>query len=258
MLLEGGKLATFPYVETLTYSFELPDESYRIAPEAKAIDATLGDFICRLDQRQLTCRPTAQFASARSAQAALDPHLRDWEAEFELRQSQQIRFQFLGAHVVTEPPKPGVHQLSAYAVARSAGAAAILITAAAYPPPPSGRIRNTPLVERMRARLSDVRQGREKVPGAAYWLVTELEQHFGQAAAPAAMNVSAALLKRLRKLSSQEHARQGRKAGPPGGQPLTDADLQWLRRAIEILVLRAAETEAGAPDPPLLTLADVR
>jgi hypothetical protein len=253
-----GQRTTFPYVETLTYGLELPDPSFRISPDAKAADGTLGDFIYRLDQSQLTCRPTTHFASIRTAQAALEPLLGDWEAEFELLQSRQIRFEFLGAQLIREPPKPGLTQLSGYGVAHSSGSATVVVTAAAYPAGPSGRIRNTLLVERMRARLSDVRQGTEKVPGAAYWLVTELEKHFGKATAPNAMNVSAEVLRKVRRLSSQEHPRHGRKAGPPGGQTLTDADLQWLRRAIEKLVLRAAETDAAAPDRSLLTLGDFR
>jgi len=67
--------------------------------------------------------------------------------------------------------------------------------------------------------------------------------------------VSSGLLDRVSGLASGQHPTEGRKVAK--ADPLTDADLDWLRRAVPLLVRRAAAVESGTTGLPQLTLADV-
>jgi len=102
------------------------------------------------------------------------------------------------------------------------------------------------------------REGREKVTAAAWWIVTDIEHTFGsgdRGAAAKALSVSGKLLDCVSRLASGQHPTEGHTVAK--ADPLTDADLDWLRRAVPLLVRWAAAVESGTTGLPQLTLADV-
>jgi hypothetical protein len=229
----------------------------RVVPVRREL--VLGDFDCVLDGEALTATPRGTYHSDLEAEAALDPHLRTWELELELNRGYRMEFRFRTSSAVADGDDGGTthHFLRARFSATAAVYAELSVHATL--PGPNGMYRSSPLIEQYLTRLRDVQEGREKVPAAAYWFVTDLEDKFGngdQGAAARALHISSNLLRQVRTLSNREHPTKGRKTAKDI-PPLTEEDLDWLWRVLPVLVRRAAAVESGAAELEELTLADV-
>jgi hypothetical protein len=228
----------------------------RVVPVRREL--VLGDFDCVLDGETLTATPRGTYHSDLEAEAALDPHLRTWELELELNRGYRMEFRFRTSSAVADGDNGGAahHFLRARLSATAAVYAELSVHATL--PDPTGMYRSSPLIEQYLTRLRDVREGREKITAAAYAVLTDLDHTFGdgdRATAAKALGISSKLLTRVSVLSSGQHPTQGRKTVKAA--PLTATDLEWLRRALPVLVRRAAAVESGATELAQLTLADV-
>lgn len=222
------------------------------------VAVTLGDFDCVLDGSTLTATPRTPYRSCADAEAALAPLLHGWEYDIEFPLGYRLEFRYGSCSEIAEGQPCEPVQRFVQLRGTVSAAASVALSVSTSLPPPSGLYRPSPRVEQLVTRLRDLREGREKVAPAAYAILTDIEHAYGadnRGAAARALNVSTGLLKGVSRLSSGQHPTEGRKVAK--ADPLTPEHLDWLRRAVPLLVQRAAAVESGATDLPQLTLDDV-
>jgi hypothetical protein len=177
--------------------------------------------------------------------------LRSWELDLELDHNRRVDFCLVASF--NHPPGP----LAAAGQVKVSGTAATSLIVGGPLPVPTASYYLGPLTSKYMQRLRDLREGRDKVPGTAYFVLTDLETTQGGLAGVATgLGVSRSVLVRLRQLASGSHPTQARKSAP-GGTALSEADLYWLRRATEVLVRRTAQMEAGTLPQVGVTMGDV-
>ena len=101
-------------------------------------------------------------------------------------------------------------------------------------------------------------EGREPLPGMAYFCLTVLERMGGgRTNAARHLSVSNYVLKRIRTLSAYKGGTGARKEDGRDA-PCTPEEERFLKSAIKTLIHRAAEVESGAhPGRTKITLADI-
>lgn len=244
-----------PRVTVLTYEVAWLTGPPSVLPPRQEL--SLGDFDCVLEGTVLTATPRGAYPTEAEATAAMEPHLRAWELELELDRGYRVEFRLTGSHAVDAEPGQPKHFVVGIGEHLTMSDS-LQVTAHTDLPSPTATYQPTPRVQQLVIRLRDLREGREKAASAAYAILTDIEHTFGsgdRGAAAQALNVSSKLLTTLSRLASGQHPTEGRKVAK--ADPLTDADLDWLRRAVPLLVRRAAAVESGATGLPQLTLADV-
>jgi hypothetical protein len=166
-----------PRVTGLTYDVVWLTGASQVVPARQEL--VLGDFDCVLDGATLTATPRGTYHSDVEAEAALEPHLRAWELELELDRGYRMEFRFSTSSAVADNDDGEAthHFLRARMSATAAVSAELSVHATL--PGPTGVYRASALTERYVNRLRDMREEREKVPAAAYWFVTDLEDKFG-------------------------------------------------------------------------------
>lgn len=133
-----------------------------------------------------------------------------------------------------------------------AGATSLTAVAAVersrFPPPDVRLTREGAVAVQLRARWRQMEQGKEPLTGAAYFIFTTvLHAPFagGVEQAANALNIGQRVLRKLSELSSRSDPQYGRKVGR-ADNPLTNAELAWLRAVLPVLIHRVLEFEAGA------------
>ena len=227
----------------------------------RAMPIVLGDFDGTVVGPGLEFRPRGDYDTEAAARAALAPLLAGWALEIELDHQHKVEFVFDLA-VVSDPEavKGTVHALTATGVAVVRGEASLSITMSAPLPLPTGRYQSNELTNLYVSRIRDVLEGRDKPPAAAYSLITHLAMSYGHGdleLAASTLGVSFALLKHVKRVATRNHPTQGRKTTNTNDPPLTEGDLEWLVRAMRLLVRRACAVNAGQPAVPLLAASDI-
>lgn len=225
---------------------------------APRLSGTLGTFEYTLDCSELTVRPSEHFADREAAREAIEPYLRAWEeSDFLSESPSDMTFSYEGGQVIDRNPDPRnqhVYPDTATGVG-SVDVAAVLVLRGHYPSP-DPQFASSPMTSEIVRRIRRVRTREAELPATAYWLVTKLEDQFGdRLAAAKALGVSRKIVTRLATLATQNDPEMGRKAtGPP--IPLTDAEVKWLRAAMARVARRTGELGSGA-QLPVITMTDL-
>ena len=260
-----------PHVVALVFSVEHgPAVAYR--GDAPAIEHQEPGFRVRLTDGTVRFELDEHYATQEEALERVGPYVRNWEMDACLSgRPGDFRLEFIEAEVIDRdppPPTPGTINLSATITAGVPTIRANLsVVRPSYPPPPAGVTLKADDrdVETMYRRLSDYYEGREPLPGVAYFCFTMLKSlsskhgRGGQRARAAAYHhISDAALKEIEKLSSTKGgAGSARKAGGVGTD-LSRKEELFLEAAVKMIIRRAAEVaqNPGAAFPPI-TLADL-
>ena len=249
-----------PHVVALHYRIEHgPDIDWsRAAP----LDKDEPSFSVQAENGRVRFELKEHYPSEKEARSAVeDDYIRNWEFVVGLeRGPDAFTLRFDRSEIVDRNPPPGPPPLRARTSFGGLTASANLAPPAppAFPDPPPAAIKRSPDVNSMYHRYLGHLEGREPLPGMAYFCFTVLQQMGGGPAnAPRHFGVSNSVLKRIRTLSAYKGGTDARKEDGRNA-PYTPEEERFLRSAIKTLIHRAAEVESGAhPRRRKITLADV-
>lgn len=237
-----------PHVVALYYKFvveQLGDDFSKASP----LSGSLGEFDFNLSDDVLEVRPRVHFASIDDAKLDLDPYLRSWEQSALVGSHElKISFQYQRAHVVRPVLPPGFASETGTVVGRWRASGVDVLLHSQYPSPdPNFAVSN--LTDLLTSRYHNYRLGREPLPSFGYWLLTELEQAFGEGSRKKVareLKVEFKVLDKLGQLTSRADPNIGRKA-EGDRRPLTLAELAWLDAVAVRLIRRVGEYNAHVP-----------
>ena len=241
-----------PHIQTMHYTIGSGEGiSYR-DPEALSFLNHLGDF--ELVDKELRIKPTEHFSDEGEARTAIEPFLRAWEIEADLKSNVgAIRFTFKRVELIDrDPPPPGspqVLEVKAAAFAFVTASASLHVTYRRYPQPPQ-TFRATPEVQHAYRRWVGFRSGKEPLQSMAYFVLTLLESVAGsRQRAARTFQIDSAVLGTIGRLSSTKGDEStARKAGPDVPfQELSGAEKQWLEEAVRRVIYQLGQHASGNP-----------
>jgi hypothetical protein len=238
------KLGPGLHVVSLRYSLKANEQySYK---EPLPVEFETGEARFRLADGELKCDMKKHFASGEDARAAVEPALRAWEVDADLRRNRgDLRFKFERAEVIDRSPQqPGelrgiVHGVGAVS---ATGTLSTHVINSTYPEPPSRGFQLTPDVQITLDRHYRYLDGREPLQSMAYFCLTRVERICGpgsrqqhRARARSEYRIEPDVLDTMGTLTS-EHGDDltGRKA--TAKKPLTGSQHLWLEAAVKKLI----------------------
>jgi hypothetical protein len=248
----------YPRVAWLRY-FIRPIEGNDVAPSYKTFGALQG-FTYAIAYRDAVFEPLIAYTTIEAARAALDPLLEAWQiaglaGTAGLYLISVFQFQFYSAEFLqyAGDPAPAEKRLRAPPMPPSN----LTLQWERYPAPfvPYGVddcVRD--LVAHI---IASLRSGERSQLLHAYAIATRVEAfHGGQGKAAAALNVSVACLKTMKRLATERGVgASARKYGKNlKHQPLTSAESQWVRDTMLELLRRSSRLAAGGPVGDQFTL----
>jgi len=246
-----------PHVQVMHYEVGSGEGiSYR-DPEPISFSNHLGTF--DLGDKKLRFVPTEHFATEVDARSAVEPFLRGWEIDADLRSNVgMIRFKFERVELIDrDPPPPGsphVVQLQGVAAVTFVGQIpSIHLTCRTYPQPPK-TFHATPEVQHAYRRWIGFRSGKEPLQAMAYFVLTLLESAAGdRKTAARTFQIEPGVLRTIARLSSTKgDAGTARKAGPNMQfQGLSGPEKQWFEVAVRRVIRRLGEHASGAQLAPI-------
>lgn len=249
------------HVASLTYSVvSTKDVTYDAPPP---VDFETSEARLHLADAKLVCHMKIHFAAEVEARAVVEPVLRAWELDADLRQGiGKLRFEFESAEVIDRTPMPPGRG-NMYATLKGVGALTATgtvsthVTLRAYPDPP-GEFRITPDAETLWNRYQGYREGREPLLGMAYFCLTVLTANGGGLPEAAAKyNIGERVLRKLGELTSvRGDPRTARKMTTPATPPLSGAEDAWIQETIKRIIWRVGDQRSLASLPPI-TMADL-
>jgi hypothetical protein len=205
----------------------------------------------RLAVGELTCEMKTHFSTAEDARTVVEPILRAWETDADLRLTRgELRFKFDGAEIIDRSPTPsGVVRAMAIGVgaASATGTVFVHVTRGQYPDPPSS-FRLNPDAQSILDRFCGYLDGHEPLLAMAYFCVTVLEQNAGgrsrRSRASARYRIDKKVLDTMGTLTSKhgDHL-SARKASAT--HPLTGSESAWLEAAVKKLIWQLGTPEAA-------------
>ena len=207
------------------------------------------------------------FSTAHDARAVVDPVLRAWEAEADLRGNRgALRFKFAMANIVDRSPCPpgvvravGIDPVTAGATVTATGEVVVHVNNASYPEPPSKSFRVNPDAQSILDRYFGYLDGREPLLSMAYFCLTTVENNAAKSdqrkRAADKYRIKLEILNKIGELTARRGDRlTARKASAM--QPLTASESAWLEAAGEMIqqlgTLEAARSWVEMSDlPPL-------
>lgn len=250
------------HVVSLRYKLRPSDNVTYVKPTPVEFETEEVRF-CLADGK-LTCDMKNHIASPEEARAIVEPVLRAWEVDADLRGNRgELRFEFDAADIIDRSPcPPGVvrghaHVLSGVAAISAVGTVSVHVGRVIYPGPP-GAFRLNPDAESILLRYQGYRDGREPLLSMAYFCLTVLEANAGgRSSAALKYRIDKALLDKLGELTSRRGDRAiARKATAGPAEPLTGLETAWLEAAVKTLIWRLGDTR-DTTALPSITLADV-
>jgi hypothetical protein len=249
------------HVMSLRYSVQ-PDErfSYDNPPPIR-FESQEARF--HLDAGILTCEMKIHCADVDTARKAVEPILRAWETDTDLRQTRgQLRFKFDRPEIIDRSPAPlgtvsGVAAvIVGEAMISATGSVSFHLTSTAYPEPPPEFFRLNPDAESLLQRYYGYLDRREPLQAMAYFCLTLLTANSGGLdKAEAKYRVHRDVLRKISELSSTRGNRlNARKADAV--QPLSGAESAWLEAAVRMLIRRLADTRPFS-GLPLITMTNL-
>lgn len=243
-----------PHVESLRYRVEpIGNTSYSNPPPLKYEN---GLCTLTLTDGVMFIKPKDHYASVQQARQVIEPFLRAWELDADLRYGLgTIRFKYEDHTIVDRNPPPpddrsdviivGEIVLDGIAVS---GSVSIHITRADYPKPPLS-FQITPDVDTMWLRYCGYLEGREPLLAMAYCCLTIVEASVGgRKSAAQQYHIDKLVLDTLGHLTSENRgdAKTARKFKK--GQlekPLSRAEQVWVEEAVKALIRRMGEYRPG-------------
>jgi hypothetical protein len=246
-----------PHVESLQYSAEpIGNTLYSNPPPLEE-----ANDLCtlRLANGILVVNPKNHYATVPQAREAIEPFLRAWELDADLRGLGAIRFTYK-AHTIIDrnpPPPPSNDQTIKATLVLTledmhiAASATVHAKYNNYPKPPTLSLRVTPDVETMRLRYRGYQAGREPLQSMAYCCLTLVEASAGgRSKAAHQYHIDISVLRKLGFLTTEQRgdAKTVRKfkARQPL-QPLSGAEQAWIEAAIKALIRRMGEYRPSQP-----------
>jgi hypothetical protein len=198
----------------------------------------------------LSCVLKAHYATEVEAREAIEPILRAWELNAAIAVDiVGLRFIFEKAEIIDRTPIiPGQTRIFTHVGSVSLDAvlegARVQVGRAKYPEPPA-TFRITPDVESLWLRFQRHLDGREPLPGMAFFCLTVVEASAGgRLAASKKYGIEKDVLRKLGELTSErgDHltARKARSNKPM--RPITGAESAWVLSALKIIILRLGDT----------------
>jgi hypothetical protein len=238
-----------PHVEAVHYSVGSGEGISYSDPKPIMFKNDLGAFA--LEDGRLRVEPSLHFSDEEDAMKAIDPFLRSWEIETDLKTNiGSIRFTFERAEIVDrDPPPPGSAQVvraKAAVMAWGVLDASATLVYHVYPEPPQA-FRVNPIVQSAYNRWRGFRSDKEPLPAMAYFVLTVVQSLAGRRAAAKALRIDFEALGKIGELSSEkgdEHSARKAKSGT--FQALTDAERYWLEQAVRLTIRRLGEDNSGA------------
>lgn len=243
-----------PHIERLHYKIASNPGIRYEGTEPTTVTTPLGEF--ELSDGSLVVTPEEHFSSEAQARRAIEPFLRSWEMEADLRdQIRSIRFEFERTDVVDRaPPKPGegaTLNVELGEVVLVGESVSMVLTRKKYPPPPTA-FTTTPDVEMAHRRWLASRDGEEPLPAMAYFVLTILLRAAGGLPAAAkTYRIEESILRKIGELSSTRGGPDSARKADAASRPLTEDERRWLEDATKELIQRLGEHASGAPLLPL-------
>ena len=138
-----------PHVQSMHYRIGSGEGISYQDPESMTFSNHLGSF--EITGNALSIIPAEHFDEEEEARRAIEPFLRSWEMEADLKMNLgMVRFSFERVEVIDrDPPPPGAPQvihIKAASMLMFGSSATLHLTCSKYPPPPNS-FRSTPEVE---------------------------------------------------------------------------------------------------------------
>ncbi len=171
-----------PHVEELRCSVQVESGGIRVAEGAVMGGVELGSFRCEITEgRRLIAQTGAHYSTVDEARAVLEPRLRGWELQSDLKDKVRLRFAYEGAKIVDRNPTPGSavsgvgHFVGPAGQLRAVGT----VSRRTWPPVPPADLRESDKVRLMRVRWQASVDGKEGLLATVYYVLTSLEEAFG-------------------------------------------------------------------------------
>lgn len=189
------------------------------------------------------------------ARKLIDPYVKNWEFDASLKhQPGYFRLEFDRAEIIDRSPIKGVVvlRLLPIKVRAEISSPKLLVHPPTFPTPPSAIDSDHPDVQTLHQRYKAFCQGKEPLTAFAYFCLTMMESsvRLGKRRRQRAADkyeIDLQVLNEVAKLSSNKGGREARKASA-SGDPLTQAERQFLKRAVVRLILRVAEYHGGGTE----------
>lgn len=245
-----------PHVEAVYFKVSSGEDISYENPEPLSFPNHLGEF--RLADGMLKVVPAEHFGSGQEASQAIEPFLRAWEIEADLKKNLgMIRFTYSHVDLIDRnPPLPGEPQpiqtvgfCSGVAIAENIH---IHVALGRYPEPPE-RFSASEHAQHAYRRWLRYRSGQEPLQSMAYFILTLLQELAGnRAKACVQFMIDRAVLDQVGELSSEKgSALTARKAKSTDFDELSHLDQEWLERAVKRLIFRLGEQASGHPLEPI-------
>ena len=245
----------------LQYRVRWLSDDVSVRNDAAPVTVHLAGFSCSLSGEALIAEPSSDYSSVDAARAALEPVLHAWEATSELDHGLRFSFTYTGSalHDVASSHERGVAVDDVVGLHDAVQMSRVL---GEFPKPDPSLPTEGSVAYELRLRWRAQREGRERLSGACYAILTGLESKLGakpndkRDKAAARLSVDNPVLSTIGKLTAREDPVYGRAYGKAAG-PLTEAEVTWLEAVTPRLIRRVAEYEAKVPSLPQITMADL-
>lgn len=251
-----------PHVVALHYRIEHGPDVIDWS-QANPLDKEEDSFRVQAGNGRVRFELKEHYASEEAARFAVEAdYIPNWEFIVGLeRGPNAFTLRFDRSEIVDRHPPPGPPALRGLATIGPFKAVGRLAPPApsAFPEPPPADIKRSPDVDSMYSRYLGHLEGREPLPGMAYFCLTVFESMAGDSSSKAARHfgVSKNILRRVRKLSAYKGGAGARKQDGRDA-PYTPDEERFLRSVIRTLMRRAAEVEHGQdPCRREITLTDI-
>ena len=205
------------------------------------------------------------YATEEAAKEPVESFLRAWELSTALAFGRrELRYEFECLEVIDrDPPPPGGPQVVLVGTAvlhLTATAPTVHMTRRTYPDLPEG-FAASPDVETLWFRYERYREGREPLPGMAYFCLTVLQARArSKRKAARQYRISEKVLVTLGRLSTEIGDEQTARKLLPGRQTRlpTSAEVAWIEATITAIIRRVGEHDYDpAAARPQLTMSDL-
>ena len=247
-----------PHVVALIY--EIEHDSSVDYSESKSINCEADRFLIRIEDNRVRVEVREHHPTEEAALEVVKPYIRSWVLDEALnRRPGVFKLRFDRSEIVDRRPTPGVHAVAAHPVSFHVTVRVpTVVVKRPYPTPPDGaRLdADNPDVMSMFNRYEGYLNGREPLPGMAYFCLTVFEGlfHGDRTKSARSYGIGKKVLDTFGRLASTkggptERPTERRKADreEDGIQvELTQEEKRFLEEAVKALIRRVAEV---AHDP---------